>query len=233
MTKLAPAPPIEAKRRVRVTVVDDHFLMREGIISMLKTQPEFEVIATAGDAVSGLAMILETKPDIAIVDITLPGRNGLELIKDVLAHQPRLPILVLSMHDEALYAERALKAGARGYLMKDSSPPMILEALRRILGGGFAVSDRMSSEILATLAGKAAGKSDSGGPVTKLSDREFEIFEHLGSGLSTQEIASRLCISPKTVDVHRARIREKLSLPTGAALVRYAVRWVETRNLGN
>lgn len=219
--------------KIRVAVVEDHTLMREGLTQLINSQPDMVVVVEAGDAAAGLSGILSKQPDLALVDITLPGRNGLELIKDIIAQQPKLPILVISMHDETLYAERALKAGAKGYLMKDAERGTILTALRRIHEGGFYVSDKMAGEIFASFAGKSATKgSETGGPVSKLSDREFEVFEHLGGGLSTNEIAERLGISPKTVEVHRARIREKLDLPNGAALVRYSVRWVETRNLG-
>lgn len=217
---------------IRVAIVEDHTLMREGLAQLINSQPDMKVIVQSGDAGEGLSAILDQKPDLALIDITLPGRNGLELIKDILAQMPQLPVLVVSMHDETLYAERALKAGAKGYLMKDADRNTIISALRRILAGGFYVSDRMAGEIFASFAGKAAAKSEAGGAVAKLSDREFEVFEHLGAGLGTNEIAERLGISPKTVEVHRARIREKLGLPNGAALVRYAVRWVETRNLG-
>ncbi|MGI8601597.1 MAG: response regulator [Verrucomicrobiales bacterium] len=226
------ATSADPKKTIRVAIVEDHTLMREGMAQLINSQPDMKVVAQAGDAGGGLSGILETKPDLALIDITLPGRNGLELIKDLIAQQPQLPILVVSMHDETLYAERALKAGAKGYLMKDAERNTILTAIRRVLAGGFYVSDRMAGEIFASFAGKAAARSEAGGAVAKLSDREFEVFEHLGAGLGTNEIAERLGISPKTVEVHRARIREKLGLPNGAALVRYSVRWVETRNLG-
>lgn len=234
-TPAAPATTLPSPKRLRVAIVEDHTLMREGLAQLVNSQPDMTVIVEAGDAASGLSGILQAQPDLALVDITLPGRNGLELVKDVVAQLPKLPILVVSMHDETLYAERALKAGAKGYLMKDSDKATIVTAIRRILAGGFFVSDKMAGEIFSSFAGKPAAKGGgeaTGGSVSKLSDREFEVFEHLGAGLSTNEIAERLGISPKTVEVHRARIREKLDLPNGAALVRFAVRWVETRNLG-
>ena len=230
----APAT-LPSPKRIRVAIVEDHTLMREGLAQLVNSQPDMSVIVEAGDASSGLSGILQAQPDLALIDITLPGRNGLELVKDVVAQMPKLPILVVSMHDETLYAERALKAGAKGYLMKDSDKATIVSAIRRILAGGFYVSDKMAGEIFSSFAGKTGAKTGdnaTGGSVSKLSDREFEVFEHLGAGLSTNEIAERLGISPKTVEVHRARIREKLDLPNGAALVRFAVRWVETRNLG-
>ncbi len=213
----------------KVVVVEDHTLMREGLTRLVSSQPDLVVAAEASDATAGLQAILDTKPDLVVMDITLPGRNGLELIKDVKAQIPELPILVVSMHDESLYAERALKAGARGYLMKDADRDTILNAIRRVLGGGFYVSEKMSADIFASFVGKAAAVK---GSVNCLSDREFEVFELLGQGLGTQQIADRLGISPKTVEVHRAHIREKLEMPSGAAVVRFAVRWIESRNLG-
>ena len=226
------APSPEPKPKIRVAIVDDHTLMREGLSQLVNSQPDLAVVAEAGDAATALSLILAAKPDIALIDITLPGRNGLELIKDLLAQLPKLPILVVSMHDESLYAERALKSGAKGYLMKDADRATIIAAIRRILAGGFYLSDHMAGEVFASFAGKSAARNDATGAVSRLSDREFEVFEHLGGGLSTLQIAERLGISPKTVEVHRARIREKIELPNGAALVRYAVRWLETRDLG-
>lgn len=213
----------------RVVIVEDHTLMREGLARLVASQDGFSICAEAGDASGGLQAILDHKPDLAMIDITLPGRNGLELIKDVKAQQPDLPILVLSMHDESLYAERALKAGARGYLMKDADRDTILSAIRRVMEGGIYVSDKMSSDLFANFAHKANSKK---GSISVLSDREFEVFELVGQGYGTQEIAVRLGISPKTIEVHRAHIREKLDVPSGAAMVRYAVRWIESRNLG-
>jgi len=212
-----------------IVLVEDHTLMREGLAQLVNSQSDLKVVAEAGDAAKGLDQILAHRPDVAIVDITLPGRNGLELIKDIRAQIPEQIILVISMHDEALYAERVLKAGAKGYVMKDADRDTFLAAIRRVLGGGFYVSEKMSAEIFASYSG---GAQPVKGSVTRLSDREFEVFELLGQGLGTNDIAQRLGISPKTVEVHRAHIREKLEMPTGAAVVRYAVRWTETRNLG-
>lgn len=212
-----------------IVLVEDHTLMREGLAQLVNSQSDLHVVGEAADASKGLDLVLAHRPDVAIVDITLPGRNGLELIKDIRAQVPEQIILVISMHDEALYAERALKAGAKGYIMKDADRDTFLAAIRKVLEGGFYVSDKMSAEIFASYSG---GNQQVKGSVTRLSDREFEVFELLGQGLGTNDIAQRLGISPKTVEVHRAHIREKLEMPTGAAVVRYAVRWTETRNLG-
>lgn len=225
------SPGSPAPRALRVVIVEDHTLMREGLARLITSQPDLTIAGEATDAASGLDLILRVKPDLALVDITLPGRNGLELIKDVKAQLPDLPMLVLSMHDESLYAERALKAGARGYLMKDAERDTILGAIRRVLGGGFYVSEKMSSEILATISNGKAGSMRSS--LSRLSDREFEVFELMGQGLGTNEIATRLGLSPKTVEVHRAHIREKLAMESGSAVVRHAIRWVESRNLGD
>lgn len=221
--------PASAKETHTIVLVEDHTLMREGLAQLVNSQSDLKVVAQAADASKGLDQILTHRPDLAIVDITLPGRNGLELIKDIRAQIPEQTILVISMHDEALYAERVLKAGAKGYVMKDADRDTFLAAIRKVLEGGFYVSEKMSAEIFASYSGSSQPVK---GSVTRLSDREFEVFELLGQGLGTNEIAQRLGISPKTVEVHRAHIREKLEMPTGAAVVRYAVRWTETRNLG-
>jgi DNA-binding NarL/FixJ family response regulator len=213
----------------RIVVVEDHTLMREGLIQVVHSQADLRIVGEAADAQVGLQQVLLHKPDLVIVDITLPGRNGLELIKDIRAQIPDQIILVISMHDETLYAERSLKAGAKGYLMKDADRGTFIEAIRRVLSGTFYVSDKMSADIFASFSGKTQGAKAG---VSRLSDREFEVFELLGQGLGTQDIAVRLGISPKTVEVHRAHIREKLEMPTGAAVVRFAVRWIEARNLG-
>ncbi len=227
----SPSPPekqVTAGQK-RIVIVEDHTLMREGLKQLVNSQPEFVVVGEAADAAKGLDVILALRPHVAIVDITLPGRNGLELIKDIRAQVPDQIILVISMHDESLYAERALKAGAKGYIMKDSDRDSFIAAIRQVLDGGFYVSEKMSAEIFTSFSGNNQRVK---GSVSRLSDREFEVFELLGQGLGTNEIAQRLGISPKTVEVHRAHIREKLEMPTGAAVVRYAVRWTETRNLG-
>jgi DNA-binding NarL/FixJ family response regulator len=213
----------------KIVIVEDHTLLREGLIQVVHSQPDLRIVGEAADAQSGLELVLLQKPDLVIVDITLPGRNGLELIKDIRAQLPDQLILVISMHDETLYAERSLKAGAKGYLMKDADRGTSINAIRRVMSGTFYVSDKMSADIFASFSGKAQNTKAG---VSRLSDREFEVFELLGQGLGTQDIAVRLGISPKTVEVHRAHIREKLEMPTGAAVVRYAVRWIEARNLG-
>ena len=171
------------------------------------------------------------KPDVVLADITLPGRNGLELIKDIRAQHPDVMVLVISMHDEGLYAERVLRAGGRGYVMKQEGGKKIMEALRQVLAGQIFVSERMSAKILEIFSGRRPQSSNS--PVESLTDREFEVLQLLGKGLSTVQMAGQLNVSPKTIEVHRANIKAKLKLGTAAELLRYAVRWVESQPPGD
>ena len=170
------------------------------------------------------AAVERARPDLVIIDITLPGKSGLELIRDLRAIYPNLPLLAVSMHDESLYASRILRAGARGYVMKQESPQTLLQAIRRVLGGGIFVSARMSAQILETYSGQRprAGFSS---PIDQLSNREFEIFHLVGQGRNNHEIATQLHLSLKTVAVHEANIRRKLNLSTLSDLIRFAVRW--------
>jgi len=207
-------------------VVDDHPIMRQGLASLINSEPDMNVCGeaeTVGDAIS---MAEEIEPDLVITDISLPGRNGLELIKDLQAMQPGLPVLALSMHDETLYAERVLRAGGRGYIMKQEGGLKLIEAIRRVLEGQIHVSDKMSSRILEMFSGKRGQSAKS--PMERLTDREFEVFELLGQGLGTREVAERLNLSVKTIEVHRGHIKQKLGAKSAPDLVRQAVRWVET-----
>jgi len=165
--------------------------------------------------------------DLALLDISLPDKNGLELIKDLRSLCVELPILVVSMHDELIYAERALRAGARGYIMKQEGGQKFLAAIRQVLGGQIYVSEAMSARILEVFSGKQVGQG--GSPVRKLSDREFEVFQLIGRGVSNRQIAEQLHLSIKTVEVHRAHIKEKLGLKTATELVRYALRWADSQ----
>lgn len=214
----------------RIIIVDDHTMMRDGLKQLIDAEADLECSGLASNTPEALLLIEKSKPDMMTVDITLPGRNGLELIKDVLAFAPDLPILVISMHDETLYAQRVLKAGAKGYVMKDADSDTLLRAIRQVLEGGIYVSPQMSAQILEAFSGRHANRAIEG--VHRLSDREFEVFQLIGEGKSTQQIADTLNISVKTVEVHRAHIREKLKLEDGAAVLRYAVRWAESRKLG-
>lgn len=213
--------------RKRVLVVDDHPIMRQGLSLLIENEPDLTVSGEARTAEEAVAEVAREKPDIALVDITLPGRSGLELIKDLQAMEPDLPTLVLSMHDETLYAERVLRAGARGYVMKQEGGKKLIEAIRRVLDGQISVSEKMSARILEIFSGRGGQSNLS--PVERLTDREFEVFQMIGEGLGTRQIAERLNLSVKTVEVHRGHIKEKLKTKTGPELIRYAVRWGESR----
>ncbi len=217
----------EAAPKKQLFIVDDHPMMRDGLARLINNEPDLVVSAEAGTARDAISAMAQTKPDLALVDIALPDKNGLELIKDLEALQPGLPVLVISMHDETLYAERVLRAGGRGYIMKQEGGRQILQAIRRILSGQIYVSDAVSARILESFSGQRPEGGSS--PIEKLTDREFEIFQLIGQGLGTRQIADRLRLSIKTVEVHRLHIKEKLQLADSPALVRYAVRWVETQ----
>lgn len=224
-----PVPPVADRRRV--LLVDDHPFMRAGLAQLIDRQPDLVVCGEAGNPSEALQALAKLKPDLVLSDLTMPGRSGLEFIKDLLAAEPRLAVLVVSMHDEVVYAERALRAGARGYIMKEAGGENLLAAIRQILKGEVYVSPRMSARILDGMSGATPRGSTS--PIQKLTDREFEIFQLIGQGKSTRDIASELHLSPKTIDVHRSHIKEKLKLKDVTALVRHAVRWVETEGQRN
>ncbi len=203
--------------------------MRAGLAGLIERQPDLTVCAEAGDPAEAIRALAKTKPDVVLTDLTMPGRSGLEFIKDLVASDPDITILVVSMHDEVVYAERALRAGARGYIMKEAGGEALLAAIRRVLGGDVYVSSRMSTRLLEGLSTRKPRGASS--PIETLTDREFEIFQLIGQGKSTRVIADQLHLSTKTVDVHRSHIKEKLDLKDVTSLIRHAVRWVETRSL--
>ena len=215
----------------KILLVDDHPLLREGLGRLIATEKGLSVCGMAGSVQEALSMVEAEQPDLVITDLTLPGRNGLELIKDMVATHPEIPIIVLSMHDELIYAERVLRAGGRGYVMKDSSPDRLLEAIKVVLGGGVFASQTVTTHFLKALS-STKGPPTPGFPLERLTDREMEVFELIGQARSNQDIASRLGISPRTLDAHRAHIREKLGLGDGNELTRYAIRWVEVGIIG-
>ncbi|MHA3770603.1 response regulator [Verrucomicrobiota bacterium sgz303538] len=216
------------KNRRRIFLVEDHPMMRDGLRRLIDGEPGLSCCGDAGSAETTLDAVARSKPDLLITDITLPGRSGLDLIKDIRAAFPEVQILVFSMHDEMFYAERALKAGARGYLMKEAGSEKMLEAIQRILAGEIAVSPRISAKILDIFSGQSPRSSNS--PVEKLTDREFDVYRLIGQGKTTKEIADQLHLSHKTVAVHRGHIKEKLGLDSATELVHHAVRWVETQD---
>jgi DNA-binding NarL/FixJ family response regulator len=216
-----------ASRRTQILIVDDHPMMRQGLAQLIGLEPDLAVCGEAENAGGALDAIGTLKPDLVLADISLPGKNGLELIKDFQTIQPGLPVLVISMHDESLYAERVLRAGGRGYIMKQEGGKKLMQAIRQVLDGKIYVSDKMSANILEIFSGRRAGTESS--PLEKLTDREFEIFQLIGQGQGTREIAEKLHLSVKTVDAHRANIKTKLKLNSATELVRFAVRWAESR----
>ena len=216
-----------AKGRKRILIVDDHPMMREGLAQLINHEADLCVSSQADNASQALEAIAVATPDLALVDISLPDRSGLELIKDLHTLYPALPLLVVSMHDEALYAERVLRAGGRGYIMKQEGGKKLMQAIRQVLSGQIYVSEKMSAKILEIFSGRRTDKAHS--PVERLSDREFEVFQLIGQGEGTREIAERLRLSIKTVEVHRANIKKKLELKSGADLVRYAIRLTEAQ----
>ncbi len=215
----------------RLLLVDDHRSVLRGYQLMLDAEPDLVVCAMAASAAEAVTAVERARPDIVIADLTLPGRGGLDLIKDLLAVHPKLFILVCSMHDETLYAERALRAGAKGYVMKDADGPTFLSAIRRVLGGQTYMSEKLSARVLDAFAGMRPRGSSS--PLEKLSDREFEVFRLFGEGKTAKEIAGQLNLSPKTISVHRDHIKEKLKFSTSAEMIRQAVRYVEAEQIDN
>jgi DNA-binding NarL/FixJ family response regulator len=211
--------------RSKLLIVDDHPVVREGLAARIDREPDLVVCGTAADPIEALAAIEERKPDLVVADLSLAGKPGLELVKNLERKHPELPVLVLSIHDETLWAERVLRAGARGYIMKSQVTEKIIEAIRSILDGGIWVSEKVSARLLKSLAARAPARS-SDSPLEKLTDRELEVFHLIGQGLGVREIAANLFLSVKTVEVHRDHVREKLGLKSSAALVRYAVTYL-------
>lgn len=227
MAKAHPTAPAGKRNVKRLLLVDDHPIMRHGLVQLISAEDDLEVCAEAGTAEEGLKAVAKWSPDLVIADLTLPDKHGLEFIKDLRALHPETQVIVLSMHDESLYAERALRAGARGYLMKEAAAGNLIRAVRRALGGEIYLSDKMSSTMLELLSGQRKSATPAG--VDRLTDRELEVLQLIGSGRGTRHIADQLHISVRTIDAHRAHIKDKLQLPDGNALVRYAVRWVENQ----
>ena len=212
----------------KILLVDDHPMMRIGITTLINAEPDLTVCFQASQAEEALSEIINCSPDLIVTDMTMPGRGGMEFIKDVKTLHPNLPVLVVSMHDEMLHAERVLRAGARGYLMKEAGGEKMLEAMRKVLAGQVYVSEKMSARILDAFSGRRSEQSSS--PVETLTDREFQVFQLIGQGKGTRQIAEQLHLSVKTVEVHRLHIKEKLKMADAPTLVRYAVRWVEAQN---
>ncbi|MBM4142861.1 MAG: response regulator transcription factor [Lentisphaerae bacterium] len=214
-----------ATARRRVLIVDDHPIVRAGLTHLIRGEPDLDVCGEADNASDAQQSVAEKRPDLVLLDISLQGANGIELTKTIAVHFPELPILVLSMHDEHLYAERALRAGARGYVMKQEATGTLLRAIRKVLDGGLFVSDGIATRMLKTYVSEGSAERSRRG-VESLSDRELEVFELIGRGVPTREIARRLRLSVKTVETYRTHIKNKLNISNAAELVQRAVRWL-------
>jgi DNA-binding NarL/FixJ family response regulator len=222
------APPKKnSNAKKRILIVDDHPMMRQGLAQLINGEPELTVSWEAGNAGQALDMVLTHSPDLVLADISLPDKNGLELIKDIRAVRPTMAILVVSMHDEGLYADRVLRAGGRGYIMKQEGGKQLLVAIRHVLNGQIYVSEKMSEKIVEIFSRHRSDSNDS--PAAHLSDREFEVFQLIGGGKGTREIAEKLHLSVKTVEVHRANIKKKLKLKSSTELIRQAVQWTDAQ----
>ena len=224
MTSEVETPP--EKSVFRILIVDDHPITRQGLAQLINFEGDFEVCGEADGVVEARTKIEELDPDLVLLDITLPDGSGLEVIKDTLALHPGCQILVISMHEEALYAERVLRAGGRGYIMKQEGGKRIIEAIRKVLSGRVYLSDDMSARVLESLSGAPTNHEKA--PLQTLTDREFEVFELIGQGKSTRAIAEHLHLSVKTVEVHRLNIKRKLQLESASDLVSFAIRWAES-----
>jgi DNA-binding NarL/FixJ family response regulator len=217
----------KSKSKTKIVIVDDHPMMRQGLVQLIDNETDLSVSGEAETAEQAISVISDSAPDLVLADISLTGKSGIELIKDIQALRPGLPVLVISMHDESIYAERVLRAGGRGYIMKQEGGKQIMQAIRHVLGGQIYVSPKMSGKILEIFSGRRADSSAS--PVERLTDREFEVFQLIGHGKGTRQIAEQLHLSVKTVEVHRQHIKEKLKLTDAPSLARYAVQWVESQ----
>jgi DNA-binding NarL/FixJ family response regulator len=213
---------------MKVFLVEDHPIFRRGLCDLLEEEEDFEVCGEAEDVGAALEGIGRTRPDVALVDISLKGRSGLELVKTLSSTDPELPILMISTHEENLYAERSLRAGARGYVMKHETADSIVNAVREVLAGRVWVSRGVASALLSRSVGETVPATAP--PEERLSDRELEVFALFGQGLTTKEVSERLALSHKTIGTYRERIKEKLGLRNSAELLRHAVQWLERRD---
>lgn len=210
---------------MKILIVDDHPILRKGLSMVINQEPDLVVAGEAEDAATALEMIESIMPDVVIVDLSLPGVDGIELIKTMKLRYKDLPALVVSMHDESLFAERALRAGARGYIMKQEAVENVLIALRKVLHGEIFVSDKVTTKMLETLISSDAKTMST--PLDLLSNRELTVFRLIGQGFKTSQIADKLHLSVKTIESYRSHIKEKLKLETGTELMKYAIQWVQ------
>lgn len=213
-------------KTIKVFVVDDHPIIRQGLAQLIRQEPDMAYAGEAEDAVEALRAIETIRPDIAIIDVSLKSSSGIDLIKDLRIRMPDLPLLVLSMHDESFYAERVLRAGARGYIMKEEAAEKVVLAIRKILAGEICLSDKMAASMLSKLVDGRSGSAAF--PIERLSDRELEVFELIGHGMGTRQIANKLHLSIKTIESHRANLKVKLQAKSATELLRHAINWVQS-----
>jgi len=216
------------KSKTKIIIVDDHPIVRQGLTELINSEDDLLVCGQAEDAHEAMKNIKKLNPDLAVVDISLKETSGMELIKDIKAQYPHMPVLALSMHDELLYAERALRAGAAGYVMKQEATENVIAAIRKVLTGQLYISEKMSEKMVRKLVGGKAELTAS--PVDSLSDRELEVFLLIGQGYSTRQISEKLFLSNKTIETYRAHIKEKLNLADSAELLQYAIQWAKSRD---
>jgi DNA-binding NarL/FixJ family response regulator len=214
------------RRKSRVFLVDDHPLVREHLTALLQREADLEVCGEAPDAPTARSLITRQEPDLVILDISLKRSHGLELLKDLKELRPKLPVLVLSMHDETLYAERALRAGAMGYITKEEATVSVLSAIRKVLAGEVYLSTRMAGRMMQKMV--KGGTDLAGSPLEVLADRELEVFQMIGRGMGTRQIADELRLGIKTVESYKARIKEKLGMSDGNELLQHAIQWVQS-----
>ncbi|MGH7995836.1 MAG: response regulator transcription factor [Opitutaceae bacterium] len=227
-----PLPPNKEEKlaaKFRIFLVDDHPITRQGVAALINQERNLTVCGEADTAPKALEMITKSQPDLAVVDISLKTMSGIELIKNLKVLDPKLPVLVMSMHDESLYAERALRAGAQGYIMKQEASEKILTAIQRVLDGELYLSEAMKEKMLHRIVNTK--KEETGFSIDRLSDREMEVFQLIGNGYSTRQIAAQLNLSVKTIDSYREHLKLKLSLEKGSDLVRYAIQWVKSQSV--
>jgi DNA-binding NarL/FixJ family response regulator len=218
-------PPVvrSTQKKAAILLVDDHPIVRQGLAQLIDHAPDLAVCASLEDAGEAMEYVRKSRPDLVIADLSLKDRNGLDLVKELKAFDSTLPVLVLSMHDESLHAERALRAGAQGYIMKEEATQNVLDAIRKVLDGEIYVSNRVTARMLQKLA--TTSPVTGGSPLQALTDREHEIFLMIGKGLPAREIAAKLGLSSKTIDAHRENIKAKLGFKTGQELLRYAMQY--------
>ncbi len=212
--------------KTQILIVDDHPIVRQGLAQLINHEEDLSVCGQAEDAPAALKIIKQLGPDLVVVDISLKETSGMELIKDIKTQYPDLPVLALSMHDESLFAERALRAGAKGYIMKAEATENVVTAIRKVLNDELYLSDRMQNKMVRKLVGEKPGPGASA--IDSLSDRELEVFLLIGQGYGTRQIAEKLYLSAKTIETYRAHLKDKLDLANSTELLQYAIQWVKS-----